>query len=63
MNDEYQQLPDINCAPEETLRRIAFCGPCEDNYIFNGAPSCKHCNCSISLLTTVTYKTCPIGKW
>lgn len=54
---------DINATQQETERRLEFCIPCEDKILVVDAPACKHCNCSISLLSTVSYKSCPIGKW
>lgn len=61
---DYEEYKDITCTREETLRRIGFCcGPCEHNILKDNIPICEKCSCSISLITTVTFKSCPIGKW
>ena len=59
MTDELQEL---TCTPEETTRRIEFCIPCE-NKVMDTFPKCKQCDCPISSLTSISFKTCPIGKW
>jgi len=53
---------NIYCTEEETTNRISFCMPCENN-VLNVISECSQCNCSISMLTTLNFKTCPIGKW
>lgn len=58
MSDEI----NILVTQEETLKRIELCVSCEKN-IFDVIPKCQECNCSISMLTTLNFKTCPIGKW
>jgi hypothetical protein len=60
MND--QTTNDITVIKEETEKRISFCVNCEHN-ILDVIPKCDECNCSISMLTTLNFKTCPIGKW
>lgn len=52
----------LYCDQEETLRRIKFCADCEHN-VLDVIPKCEHCDCSISIVTTLNTKTCPIGKW
>jgi hypothetical protein len=46
----------------ETQKRVSICISCEKN-ILDVIPKCSECNCSISILTTLNFKTCPIGKW
>jgi hypothetical protein len=60
MNEEFDT--DINCNKEETERRIEFCMNCE-NLTVEIVPMCSECRCSISMLGTYKFKTCPIGKW
>lgn len=60
MNNEFD--PDINCSKEETERRLNFCINCEKNKL-EIVPICTECGCSISLLGSYKFKTCPIGKW
>jgi hypothetical protein len=56
------QLDDVNCTKEETERRINFCVEC-DKLDETDAPKCTECNCTISMMTSFRFKTCPIGKW
>lgn len=60
MTEEFDQ--DVNCSRQEQERRIEFCGTC-DRLDQELIPRCKECNCSISMLSTYKFKTCPIGKW
>lgn len=53
---------NIYCTEEETKLRVSVCMPCENN-ILDEISKCTECNCSISMLTTLSFKTCPIGKW
>lgn len=53
---------EILVTPEETQRRLSFCIPCE-NHILDVIPKCKVCDCSISMLSTLIFKNCPIEKW
>lgn len=55
-------IQDLTCTPEETQRRIDICVVCENN-ILDIFPKCKQCDCPISSLTSMSFKTCPIGKW
>jgi len=52
----------IYCDTQETEKRVSICISCEKN-ILDVIPKCSECNCSISMLTTLKFKTCPIGKW
>lgn len=47
---------------EETQERISICLLCKHK-ILDIVPKCDQCNCSISMLTTAAFKSCPIGKW
>ena len=64
MNDENSivDLTGLTSTQEETLRRLKFCGLCENN-IMDIFPKCKQCDCPISSLASMSFKTCPIGKW
>ena len=53
---------DLLCSQEETTRRVEQCIMCENN-VLDEIPKCKQCDCSISMLTALSFKTCPIGKW
>ena len=53
---------DILVTPEETTKRLNVCTLC-DELTHDVIPKCSQCNCSISMLTTLLFKTCPIGKW
>jgi hypothetical protein len=54
--------PDLIITQEETQKRISFCVNCEQN-VLDIINKCDQCNCSISMVTTLSFKTCPIGKW
>jgi hypothetical protein len=56
------ELNDLTCTTEETLRRIEFCLTCENN-VLDIFPKCSQCDCPISSLTSMSFKSCPIGKW
>lgn len=47
---------------EEIDNRVSFCMVCENNVLIE-VPKCLQCNCTISVITTLPLKTCPIGKW
>ena len=53
---------DLIVSQEETIKRLDFCLPCE-NLTHDVIPKCSQCDCSISMLTTLNFKSCPIGKW
>jgi hypothetical protein len=57
------QLDDINCTKQETETRITACVGCDRLVQDDGIPKCTECNCTISMLTSFKFKTCPIGKW
>ena len=52
----------INCTPEETTKRLSFCMTCESN-VLDVIPKCKECDCSLSMIATLNFKTCPLEKW
>lgn len=56
------EIASVMCSQEETEKRVSFCIKCEHN-ILDELPKCKQCDCSISIVTTLNFKTCPIGKW
>jgi hypothetical protein len=48
----------------ETARRLNFCMSCDRFGSDEHRPGvCLECNCSIPMITTLRFKTCPIGKW
>ena len=53
---------NLTVSQEETQRRIAFCMPCENN-VLEVIPKCTQCNCPISTISMLSFKSCPIGKW
>jgi len=55
------ELNDLTCTPEETTRRLQFCSPCENN-VLDIFPKCSQCDCPISSLGSMSFKSCPIGK-
>lgn len=55
-------MEELMCTQEETTRRVEFCINCEHK-ILDVIPKCEKCDCSISIVTTLNFKTCPIGKW
>ena len=56
------QTDNIMTTPEEVAKRIEVCGPCENN-VLDLFPKCNQCDCPISSLISMSFKTCPIGKW
>lgn len=60
MNDQITN--DMIVTKDETEKRISFCITCENN-VLDIIPKCKECDCSISMLTTLNFKSCPIDKW
>ena len=64
MSDENSivDLTGLTCTQEESLRRLEFCVPCE-NHTLDVFPKCKQCDCPISSLASMSFKSCPIGKW
>lgn len=53
---------NIICDQQKTQQRIEICIECENNVV-DVIPKCKECDCSISMITTLTFKSCPLGKW
>lgn len=53
---------DINTDPVEKEKRISFCSTCEKN-VLDILPKCSECDCSLSMLTSFKFKSCPIAKW
>ena len=64
MSDENSivDLTGLTCTQAVTLHRLTFCGPCEHNTM-DVFPKCTHCDCPISSLASMNFKSCPIGKW
>lgn len=49
---------------DETQRRLDFCTSCDSFGSDDHRPGvCLECNCSIPMMTTLSFKTCPISKW
>lgn len=59
-----QLTHDLIVPAEETQRRLSFCNECEHkgNNEFN-VPTCLECGCNMSMLTAMSFKSCPINKW
>jgi|688.fasta_scaffold1346595_2 hypothetical protein len=55
-------LDDLTTPPEEVTIRLSFCMPCENN-VLDVISKCKQCDCPISSLASMSFKSCPIGKW
>ena len=54
----------VMVSARETERRLNFCTSCDSFGSDNQRPGvCLECNCSIPMMTTLSFKTCPIGKW
>lgn len=53
---------NITTTTEEVDKRISFCGTCEHN-ILDVIPKCNQCGCPMSSLISMSFKSCPIGKW
>lgn len=53
---------DLFVLQEETEKRISICTAC-DSLVQDDVPKCKHCACSLSMMTTLKFKQCPEGKW
>jgi hypothetical protein len=73
MNDKFivpeamPELPKVDlgveCSPEQTANRLSICKNCE-NFNFNEIHTiCKSTGCNISLMTTFSFKQCPLEKW
>jgi hypothetical protein len=56
------QSDNIMTTQEEVDHRMSFCGTCEYN-ILDVIPKCSQCNCPLSSLMLMSFKSCPIGKW
>ena len=55
---------DIIVAAEVTEYRLKFCNPCEKNGMNEvNVPTCLECGCNLSMLTTLSFKSCPLNKW
>lgn len=55
---------DLIVPKEETDRRLSFCIGCEHNgHNEMNIPTCLSCGCNLSMLTTLSFKSCPINKW
>lgn len=64
VNEEILPVQDILVTPDITNNRLIHCLSCENlNKEISDIPKCNQCDCSISMLTTISFKTCPIGKW
>jgi len=59
---EDNQTDNISCTAEETANRLEFCTTCT-HMIMDIFPKCDQCDCPISSLASMSFKSCPIGKW
>lgn len=54
----------LTVSAEETAHRLSFCNSCEHNgRNEDDVPTCLSCGCNLSMLTTLSFKSCPINKW
>jgi hypothetical protein len=55
---------NITCTAEESHDRITVCKECP-KFVVNEdwTTKCGECDCSISMMITFKFKTCPIGSW
>jgi hypothetical protein len=59
-----QSTHDLIVSTEETQRRLSFCINCEHlGHNESNVPICLECGCNMSMLTTMSFKSCPINKW
>ncbi len=64
VEQEQLQVEHLLVTQDVTLSRLEHCLSCEHlNRELQDIPKCNQCDCSISMLTTITFKVCPIGKW
>lgn len=55
---------DLIISKEQTDYRLSFCTSCEHNGLNEfKVPTCLECGCNLSMLTTLSFKSCPINKW
>jgi hypothetical protein len=56
--------PGVECTPEEQLSRLELCKRCV-NFIIDSEKHtiCSGTGCNISLMTTYSFKQCPLEKW
>lgn len=55
---------DLIVSSAETARRLSYCNGCEHNGLNDySVPTCLKCGCNMSMLTTMSFKSCPINKW
>lgn len=54
---------NIDSTPEQIQERLTQCNICDKNKSNNNIPTCTECNCTIGILVSMNFKSCPIGKW
>jgi len=54
---------NINSTPKQIQERMSFCNSCEKNIPKVNIPTCLECDCTIGILVSLNFKSCPIGKW
>lgn len=55
---------DIICSQEQQEQRLNICKNCPSFVIKETQMTeCSECECSISLLITFKFKSCPKGNW
>jgi hypothetical protein len=62
LNEQQLQNENLLVTADVTHSRLKYCLTCENN-VLDVIPKCNQCDCSISLLTTLSFKTCPVEKW
>lgn len=53
----------IACTPDETAVRLSLCQTCVNFTFKDGHTVCSSSGCNISLMTTFSFKQCPLEKW
>lgn len=62
--EEFKQDPEVVCTFEESDTRLSLCKSCENFFVDHDQHTkCKGCGCNISMMITMKFKNCPLGKW
>lgn len=66
VEQELGPVPTHDVIVDKTVTeyRLSFCIPCEKNgKNTDNVPTCLECGCNLSMLTTLSFKSCPLNKW
>jgi hypothetical protein len=59
-----ESIHDLIIPKEQTDHRLSFCNKCEHNRLNEmKVPTCTQCGCNLSMLTSLSFKSCPINNW